>query len=244
MTTPRAASPSLTGLRQQQQALVAALHAGGTPPALIDRTGHGVATYVDGYRLRLRECLADDFEELCAALGHEEFERLADRVIAAAPSTDRTLNHWSRRLPAWLAAHPRAYPAWVRDVAGVEWARCEGIHAPLAPDFDRNALAILPPSAWAAVRLTPAPSLRLVPVRWRLSDHRPARWHGVVQLWRSAAGLHRRDLTPPAGRLLNALAGGSTLAQAIARARLPAADLGSTLTTAVHDGCFAGIRSC
>jgi hypothetical protein len=244
MTALRASSPSLAGLRQQQQAFVAALHAGGTPPTLIDRTGHGIATYVDGYRLRLRECLADDFEELCAALGHEDFERLADRVIAAAPSTDRTLNHWSRRLPAWLAAHPRAYPAWVRDVARVEWSRCEGIHAPLAPDFDRTALAHLPPSAWATVRLTPAPSLRLVPVRWRLSDLRPVRWHGVVQLWRSSAGLHRRDLPSPAGRLLMALAAGSTLAQAIARARLPAADIGATLTTAVHDGCFAGISSC
>ena len=242
--TGTATRHALAILRKQQRALVAALQAGGTPPILIDRTGHGIATYVDGYRLRLRECLADDFEELCAALGHEEFMRLADRVIAAAPSTDRTLNHWSRRLPAWLAAHPRAYPAWVRDVARVEWARCEGIHTPLASDFDRTALAHVPPHAWGALRLTPAPSLRLVPIRWRLIDQRPARWHGVVQLWRSAAGLHRRDLTPPAGRLLIALADGSTLGQAIARARLPAADLGATLTTAVQDGCFAGMLSC
>ena len=245
MIKPRAANnASLIALRKQQQALVAAVQAGGTPPTLIDRTGHGVATYVDGYRLRLRECLADDFADLCTALGREDFERLADRVIAAAPSTDRTLNHWSRHLPAWLTDHPRAYPTWVRDIARVEWARCEGIHAPLVPDFDRAALAQLPPSAWAAVRLIPAPSLRLVPVRWRLLDHRPARWHGVVQLWRSSAGLHRRDLAPPAGRLLLALTEGATLASAIACARLSPAALGSTLTTAVHDGCFAGILAC
>jgi hypothetical protein len=235
---------TLASLRTQQQALLAAVQAGGTPPAIIDRTGFGLATYVDGYRLRLRECLADDFEDLCSALGRTEFERLADRVIDAAPSTDRTLNHWSRRLPAWLITHPRAYPAWVRDVAQVEWSRCEGIHAPLAPGFDRGALAALPPSAWATLRLTAAPSLRLVPIRWRLVDNRPARWFGVVQLWRSTAGLHRRDLPPPAGRLLCALARGDTLAAAIDHARLPASALGSTLTTAVQDGCFSGLVPC
>jgi hypothetical protein len=92
--------------------------------------------------------------------------------------------------------------------------------------------------------LIPAPSLRLVPIRWRLIDNRPERWLGVAQLWRSSAGLHRRDLTPAAGRLLCALSDGATLAAAISRARLPAADLGNTLTTAVHDGCFSGLAPC
>jgi hypothetical protein len=84
----------------------------------------------------------------------------------------------------------------------------------------------------------------LVPVRWRLVDQRPVRWQGVVQLWRSSGGLHRRDLPPPAGRLLTALARGDTLGAAIAHARLPALALGSTLTTAVQDGCFSGLVTC
>lgn len=227
----------------QQSLFDAIVHHGPRPP-VIDRTGHGLATYVDGYRLRLRECLADDFPELRTALGSDAFERLADRVIDAEPSTDRTLNHWSRRLPDWLAAHPRAAPAWARDVAAVEWARVETIHARLIAPFDRTTLAALPPEAWATMRLETAPTLRLVPVRWQVADGVPHKDPGTVQLWRTGTGLHTRVLTPAAGRLLQSLGTGTTLEVAVATARLPSTQLQAVLATAMSDGCFARILPC
>ena len=231
-------------MKALQNSLVAAIVRRGPRPPVIDRTGHGLATYVDGYRLRLRECLADDFPGLRTALGVEAFERLADRVIDEAPSTDRTLNRWSRRLPAWLATHPRAAPAWARDVAAVEWARVETIHAPLAAPFDRAALAALPPDAWAALRLEAAPTLRLVPVRWRLVDDAVRRDPATMQLSRTTDGLHTRVLAPAAGRLLQALAAGATLDDAVASARLPSIHLQAVLATAMSDGCFTRILPC
>lgn len=227
-----------------QSTLVDAIVRGGPRPPVIDRTGHGLATYVDGYRLRLRECLIDDFPELRMALGAEAFDRLADRVIDSAPSTDRTLNRWSRRLPAWLMAHPRAAPPWARDLAAVEWARVETIHAPLSAPFDRAALAALPPEAWAALRLEAAPTLRLVPVRWRLLDDAVKRDPAIIQLWRTAAGLHTRALSLAAGRLLQGLATGATLEHAVTSARLPSTHLQAVLATAMSDGCFTRILPC
>lgn len=231
-------------MKSLQKSLVDAIVRRGPRPAVIDRTGHGLATYVDGYRLRLRECLVDDFPDLRTALGVEAFESLADRVIDDAPSTDRTLNRWSRRLPSWLAAHPRAAPAWARDAAAVEWARVETIHAPLAAPFDRTALAALAPEAWPVLRLEAAPTLRLVAVRWRIVDGSAKRDPGTVQLWRTDTGLHTRVLTSAAGRLLQALAAGDTLDEAVAAARLPSTRLQAVLATAMSDGCFTRILPC
>jgi hypothetical protein len=214
----------------------------------------GLAIYRHAYRARLVECLADDFAALRALLGGEAFERLALAVVAACPSDEPTLNRYGRRLVAHLHRDPgaTALGTAARDLARLEWALVEAIHAPLAPPLDPSALAAIPPRRWSRARLVAAPSLRLITSRWAIDGIYRQHLRGerptvaspdpeTVAVVRRADGLHRLPLIARRGRLLNALARGRPLAEALAACRLPPADVQDTLAHIVAAGCFTAV---
>lgn len=214
--------------------------------AISAETGLGI--YRHAYRARLVECLADDFPALRALLGPAAFDELAGAVIAARPPRDATLNRYGRQLVVHLRAHPAAgRPAL--DLARLEWALVEAIHAPLAPALAADALAGLPPQAWAGLRLGAVPSLRVVTSRWQIDLLYRQHLRGetpvvaapdgeCVLVLRREDGLHRLALVPERGRLVAALARGLPLGEALARSRLDPAAVRDALAAAVAAGCF------
>lgn len=245
----------------QQRWLLRAITAS-RAPADLSRLGCGagavvgLGVYRHAYRARLVECLEDDFPALRSLLGAEAFVRLAGRVIDRDPPSEPTLNRYGRRLAALLRREPRAtvHGTLARDLARLEWALVEAIHAPLAPALDPARLAALPPPAWAGLRLIAAPSLRLVasafPIDGCYRQHlrgeavtAPARDPEVVAVVRRGDGLHRRIFAPAAGRLLGSLARGRTLGSALAACPLAPAAVREVLAIALAHGCFAAIRT-
>ena len=211
----------------------------------------GLDIYRHAYRARLLECLADDFPALRALLGVQGFEALAADVIDTRPPRDATLNRYGRQLVVHLRAHPEATHAGraALDLARLEWALVEAIHAPLAPALSGDALGALPPTAWAGLRLVAVPSLRVITSRWPIdlcySQHlrgetpaMPAPDPEHVLVLRRDDGLHRLALVPERGRLVAALARGLALGSALARSRLDAAGVRDALAAAVAAGCF------
>ena len=217
--------------------------------AISAQTGLGI--YRHAYRSRLLECLADDFPALRALLGTTGFDLLAGDVITACPPRESTLNRYGRQFVAHLRAHPGSTPAGriALDLARLEWALVEAIHAPLAPMMAADALARLPPQAWADLRLGAVPSLRIITSRWPIDrlyrQHLcgeqptiPAADAECVVVLRQPDGLHRLALVPERGRLIAALARGLSLGQALARTRLDAGGVRDALAAAVAAGCF------
>lgn len=187
----------------------------------------GLAVYRHAYRARLRDCVADDFAAVAQDLGDEAFTRVADAFIAAHPPTDSTLNAYGRFFAPWMATTRFAGKTRLAELAGLEWALVEALHAPLANGVSGSDLAGIAPDAWSTITLRIAPSLRVVPLRYNTNARYEAfrtkrqvppvrrRSSGVVVI-RSRDGLQRVDLDAVETRVLSQLVAGATLGDALA----------------------------
>ena len=219
-------------LRARQVAFaeaVTALHAEPDAARLVTPGPRVTATerlgiYRDGYRGRLVECLADDYPAVHHLLGAEAFEAIAHGYIDDHPSRSPNLNAFGRSMPAFLAAH--ATPL-ARDVARLEWALVEAIHAAACPPLAHDRLEHMTAEQWATAVLVPAASVRVLRFDYPAdayyqafrNDERPEAPAAAP----TAALVHRREwvvwrtrLTLPMARLLETIVSGVPLGEALA----------------------------
>jgi hypothetical protein len=177
--------------------------------------------YRRGYDKRLVECLADDYPVLQHALGAEPFETLCREYIARFPSQGPNLNGFGRHMPAFCDG------GFAADLAALEWAIVEAIHAAEGTAVDPARLATIPPDAWPRVRLEKSPSLRLLrashPVNEYFQGFRdghdpalPAARPSATAVYRRGLTVWRQDLSPVMADVLSALIRGETLEEAVA----------------------------
>jgi hypothetical protein len=187
-----------------------------------------LAIYSDGYFARLVECLLDDYPALAQLLGAAQFERVARAYVAAEPSLSPSLNAYGRGMPEFLRTRSEAWAPFAAELARLEWALVEVIHAETTPPLEPQALQRLRPEDWAHARLVPSPALRVLclshPVNRFYSAFRegnrpdlPASAPTAVAVHRTGLSLYRLDLEPPMAILLAELAAGTPLGAAIER---------------------------
>jgi hypothetical protein len=193
-----------------------------------------VDIYREAYRLRLTECLLDDYPALANALGEGGFASLARAYIAAHPSHSPNLNFYGRHLSAYcrasasVAARAAAGPGdpplvpFAADLAALEWALVEVLHAPAPRRLSAECLSSIPPARWAHARLLPSATLRVVSSAyavnayyqaWRLGEG-PATCgvqREATAVFRDGVTLWRMDLSPAMEMLLRAFLAGATL---------------------------------
>jgi hypothetical protein len=182
-----------------------------------------LAIYRDGYRGRLVECLADDYPGVRYLLGAETFESVVHAYIEQHPSQSPNLNAFGRSMPAFLAEHATPLAA---DLARLEWALVEAIHAAASPPLTIDRLEHMSPAQWTNALLVPAASVRVLRFAYPAdvfyqafrSDEQPPA-PGPAP---SATLVHRRgwvvwrtELSPPMARLLEALASRVPLGEAL-----------------------------
>jgi hypothetical protein len=185
--------------------------------------------YRRAYHARLIECLLDDYPAMAAVLGEIAFETLCRDYIARYPSGGPSLNAFGRHMSA-LCRDVRAAPtplwAFCAELAELEWAIVEVIHAAAAPPLTMSALAAVPAKRWPEAVLGPTPALRLLHTRYPVNRYYQAFREGAappvppaeastVAVYRSGATVWRMDLGPPAAALLEALASGKSLGAAL-----------------------------
>ncbi|HEU4406146.1 MAG TPA: DNA-binding domain-containing protein [Polyangiaceae bacterium] len=187
----------------------------------------GVAIYRNAYRSRLVECLADDYPALQYAIGDGAFDSLARDYVERHPSRSPSLNAFGRHLPAFCRERAEPWAAFAAELAELEWALVEVLHAPAPPPWPIEALAALPPEAWAGARLRPSPALRLLRFRYPVDAFLQAFREGrepalpgaatsATAVYRQGPRLWRQAMTPPMAELLGALVAGRTLGEALA----------------------------
>jgi len=191
-----------------------------------------LGVYQDMYALRMSEALETDYPALAHFLGRERWEALVRDYLQVHPSTSYTLNVLGRSLPAWLREAP-SLPrrGFCHDLARLEWAMTEAFDAEDSPPLGEAALAAVSPADWPRVRLVPGASVRLLDMRWNAAawfdstkderhDHpRPRRQDSWLVVHRQGYAVTRRELARPAFRLLQDLASGMTVGDALAEAR-------------------------
>lgn len=177
--------------------------------AAVDR----LEIYANAYFYRIRDCLAEGYPALERVLGAEWFHDLVTAYLVACPPRHASLRFAGERLADFLAAAAgapfrRRFP-WAADLARLEWARVDAFDAADAPLLAREALAEVPPVAWARLRFAFQPALRLLELAWpvhelrrgteaagseALAALRPASTRLAV--WRADERVHERCLDP------------------------------------------------
>lgn len=215
-----------------------------------------LAIYQQGYRARLVECLADDYPALKYALGNEAFETLAQSYIAEHPSESATLNAYGRHMATFCLRAELEAGAFFAELARLEWALVEAVHAELSPALALEDLEGLSSDRFSNARLVPSATLRLLCFDYPVNDYYAAFRQGLavevpepspsaVVVYRRELTLWRHDLSPPAALLLAALVANETLAAALAKLEalpdLAAADVMSWFRSWIADGLFSAI---
>jgi len=201
--------------------------------------------YRRGYHARLVECLADDYPAIRHALGEESFDSICRAYIARYPSRAPSLNAFGRHMAAFCREAPPGLPVpreFAVDLATLEWAIVEVIHAPSSAALTMDDLRTIPAEGWARARLMPNTAFRLLrfqyPVNayfqaFRDGNHPriPAAEVSATVAYRSGPTVWRWDLSPAMSEVLSALVAGETLGASLTRAASHMASLSEAEAT-------------
>ncbi len=230
VTHPTSAAEGVESAAPIQRALGAhAVEEIVTPSArmtAVDRLG----IYQFAYHARLVECLADDYPAVKTAIGEDTFETVARRYIAKHPSQNANLNSFGSSFAGFVAEQSDwlEHHAFLADLARLEWAMVEVLHAPAAPALLLSGLSQLAPEAWGRIELSPAPTLRFLeldhPANAFLQATRdgespeipPPAWSATA-VYRQGYTIWRMGFTRPMARVLSALLEGQNLSDALDR---------------------------
>ncbi|MBL8706668.1 MAG: putative DNA-binding domain-containing protein [Rhodospirillales bacterium] len=226
----------MPSLRELQRDFSAAVLGGAAEPAaasvLEDRLPpeQRLQVYRNHVRISLREALAATFPVVRRLVGEGYFATVARPFVLAHPPKSPVLADYGAAFPAFLQAAPNA-PAYLADVARLEWALNLAYHAPDAPALSAQNFAGLAPDAYATLRLVPLASTTLI-----------ASPHPIQAIWR--ANQPDRDATVDATEAQTVLVWRATDGDAACRVLAPgeaaffgaliaAASLGEAATAAL-----------
>ena len=197
--------------------------------------------YGSAYYARLLECLREEFSAVVHAVGEETFDSFSFEYLQQYPSRSYTLSDLGAQFAQFLReTRPERDPEtgdtpdwadFLIDLATLERLYSDvfdgpGIEEepPLTPaDFGK-----ITPEAWPEVKLIPAPCFRLIELRFPVHEYVtalreekdpeiPAPEPTWLALTRRNYVVRRIPVTPVQYALLEALAAGSPVGEAIAR---------------------------
>lgn len=217
--------------------------------------------YRRSYHARRIECLVDDYPVLQQAMGEVAFDSLCRDYIAQHPSTEPNLNGFGRHMAAFCRSEPKLpfEAGLAADLATLEWAIVEAVHAPTAAPLTAERLSRVPADQWASVRLVANPSLRILCLEHPVNAYFQACRRGEapalpgpspssVAVFRTELTVWRMELAPPMVRLFESLASGTALGAALAEiipllddAERAGGQVLGWFRDGVSSGLFAGI---
>jgi hypothetical protein len=218
-----------------------------------------VDIYHGMYLLRMVEALETDYPALRHLLGEEPFAELVEDYVQSYPSRSYTLNRLGDRLPQFLLelrTHPHA--ALLHELARLELAITEVFDAEEAPVLTPEQVRAVPPERWTEARLRPIAAFRLLTfsypvVRWLDAARRdhpapaPVRKASRVAVYRQRYSVLRLELSRPEFTLLEALASGAPIGEAVAaagaelRERRREEEIFKAFRTWVAEGMFSSV---
>jgi len=215
-----------------------------------------VEVYRSGYVARLVECLEDDYPALRHALGAGPFAQLCRGFIRENPPASPSLNYYGAPFAGYCAARPERWRVPASELAQLEWALVEAIHAEEGERLDIDRLAQLSPEQWSRARLVPSPALRLLTTSCAVAEHYqafqegnavPEQWPaaepGAVAVCRRGEDVWRVRISPTPAQLLASLLAGTPLLAALERfsTQLAPEELQGAFRDWVSCGMFAAV---
>jgi hypothetical protein len=205
------------------------------------------------YRARTRLALEQDFPATRMALGDEVFAQVASSYRVCHPSRHWALEAYGATFASFLADMGKV-PAWICDLARLERARTDAWLAAPAPLLDPAAASAIPPERAADLRLEFAPAFRLLHLDHAVADawpdppeHGPPRQPVAIALSRRKRTVLHRVVPPAEAELLERMAAGSTLGEAVgavvdAHGAAVGTELGGWLRRWAEDGAVTALH--
>jgi hypothetical protein len=202
-----------------------------------------VGIYQGMYLLRMEEALESDYPALQHFLGPQRFFALVRDYVQVHPSVSYSLNRLGDFFPDFVSrAEGLPRRAFCHDLARLELAVAQVFDGEESPALSPKAIAQVPEEDWVQARLRTVSAFQLLALDYpvndylqsvRDEDHRhpsTRRGKSYVAVYRRDYAVYRLDLSRPAHQLLEALAGGAALGDAVSDAvsakgrRAPKAD--------------------
>ncbi|MEM9489517.1 MAG: DNA-binding domain-containing protein [Myxococcota bacterium] len=188
-----------------------------------------VGIYVQGYFLRLREQLANEYPAVERVVGEDAFVELARDYYSHFPPNDFTMRALPHGMPHYLRYHcTRDDRALLHDIARLEHAVSSAFDTPTGGKVVPEDIASVPAEAWPEVRFRVDPSFSVLAFdhdAWAIVDA----YHDGVDLpdlgrkpswavvWRHDNRVWRQPISLPVYTILSALAAGQTVTAALER---------------------------
>lgn len=196
------------------------------------RAGPRLAIHHDGYRVRLRDALADTFGTLRQYLGDAVFDTACARYVETRPSTFRNIRWYGADFADFLrSTAPYDRQRSLAEIAQFDWALVSAFDAADAIPIAFTDLASLPTTAWTEVAFefhpslrrlaltTNAPALRLAadrgePLPAAITFDEPVEW----LVWRRGHDTHFRSLHANEAAVLDTAGAGASFPRICAHA--------------------------
>jgi Putative DNA-binding domain len=199
------------------------------PGGLVDPFGRPAPKRFSVYRNNvassLTRALEAAFPTVRKLVGDEFFAAMAGVFLRAHPPTSRMMMLYGDALPGWLKTFPPvAHLGYLPDVARLDQAMRESYHAADADPLSQGDLQRLTGTGSVRLRLTLAPSLRLIRSPWPIQSIWAANAeNGTAPHPGAEAALVLRPLfdprphrlSPPDGAFVQGLQEGLTLEQSL-----------------------------
>jgi hypothetical protein len=206
--------------------------ASAVPDGVVDPLGRPspkrFAVYRNNVTASLTRALEAAFPTVRKLVGDEFFAAMAVVFLRAHPPTSRMVMLYGDVLPRWLESfHPVAHLGYLPDVARLDQAMRESYHAADAEPFSEAEIERLTDADPGGLRLSLAPSLRLVRSSWPVqsiwaanSENGPAPQPGgeTALILRPQFDPRPHRLSIADGAFVEALSEGRTLGQSLDRA--------------------------
>lgn len=181
--------------------------------------------YRDGYYLRLVDILAIDYPVLKVIAGEELFDKLGREYVDIYPSNHFSVRVFGRHFNKFLT-NQRTLEPMLAEMAKFEWMLVETQDASDGPHLTLEAMAQIPPEAWASMQFKLHPSFQLLPFYsnapdlWKAIDQQQERPATKYQdepvywmFWRSEITPYFAPLSAPELGMINAIQAGKNFGE-------------------------------
>jgi len=212
------------------------------PPTPTLAPAERVHVYAGMYFWRFVDALREDFPKLASVLGDDGFADLVRDYVAAHPSTEPSIRHLGRALPEFLLGRE---PAYLTDLARLEWTRLQVFDAPDATSLTAADLRRFAAEDWPGLRFALVPACARLLTRWPVhqlwadvaAPLAPART--ALRVWREGFLVYHTAMDPAEEAALERLVADQPFA-AVCEGFDDPAEAGALLLRWIEDGIIAG----